>query len=118
MGSSSSKNWTFYDIDLIKKDLMNHFNTRIGERVMRPDFGCRIWDYMMEPLTAAMKDLVRNEAVRICEYDSRVSVSSVKVYSAGSGIRIELALQFNPFSTVDNLTVNFEALQDNRLGFK
>lgn len=117
-GSSSSKNWTFYDIDLIKKDLMNHFNTRVGERVMRPDFGCKIWDYMMEPLTSAMKDLVRNEAVRVCEYDSRVSVSSVKVYSAGSGIRIELTLTFNPFATVDSLIVNFEAPQDNRLGFK
>lgn len=38
-------------------------NTRIGERPMRPEFGCRIHDYMFESLNytvlSSMKDAVR-----------------------------------------------------------
>ena len=28
------------DMELVKRDLLNEFNTRKGERVMRPNFGC------------------------------------------------------------------------------
>ncbi len=117
-GSSASKNWTYYDIDLIKRDLMNHFNTRVGERVMRPNFGCKIWDYMMEPLTPGMSDLIKQEAIRICESDSSVSINDVKVYTAGAGIRVELTLLFQPFAVIDTFAVDFEARQDDELGFK
>ena len=41
--------YTLTDADLVKRDLLNHFYTRIGERVMRPTFGSVIWDYLMEP---------------------------------------------------------------------
>jgi len=32
------------DIDLVKRDLLNHFFTMKGERVMRPEFGSSIWE--------------------------------------------------------------------------
>ena len=35
-----------YDLDIIKQDLINHFYTRKGERVMNPDFGSIIWDLL------------------------------------------------------------------------
>ena len=117
-GVSLTKDWTFYDIELIKRDLMNHFNTRPGERVMRPDFGCRIWDYMMEPLTGGMRDLIVTEAIRICESDSRVSVNDVQVYTMGAGIRVEMTLSYDPFSVIETFFVDFDARQDAELGFQ
>ena len=39
------------DFNLVKRDLMNNLNVRKGERVMRPDFGCVIWDMLFEPFT-------------------------------------------------------------------
>ena len=118
VGESLTKNWTYFDIDLIKRDLMNHFNTRVGERVMRPDFGCKIWDYMMEQLTPGMKDLVVQEAMRVCESDSRVTVESVQVYSYDNGIRVELTLLYTPFSVIDTFYVDFDNRQDAELGFE
>ena len=37
------------DVDLVKRDLLNHFNTRRGERVMNPEFGTIIYDLLMDP---------------------------------------------------------------------
>lgn len=116
-GSTLTKNWTYYDIELVKIDLMNAFNTRVGERVMRPSYGCKIWDYLMEPLTPSIRDLIVQEATNICQADSRVNVNSVNVYTAGSGIRVEMTLIFNPFGVMDSFTVDFEARQDSELGF-
>lgn len=117
-GTTLSKDGTYYDIDIIKIDLMNHFNTRVGERVMRPDYGCRIWDYMMEPLTGGIRDLIVSEAVRVCESDSRVEVNDVKVFTMGSGIRVEITLNYIPFAVVDTFYVDFDARQDAELGFE
>jgi phage baseplate assembly protein W len=117
IGSTLTKNWTYYDIDLVKIDLLNAFNTRVGERVMRPSYGCKIWDYLMEPLTPSIVDLISQEATSICEADSRVNVNSVNVYQFGQGIRVELTLIFNPFGVIDTFTVDFESRQDSELGF-
>ena len=40
-----------YDFDLIKQDIINHFHTRKGERVMNPTFGTIIWDVIFDPFT-------------------------------------------------------------------
>ena len=44
-----------YDFELIKQNILNHFNTRKGQRVMNPTFGTIIWDTLMEPLTPAIR---------------------------------------------------------------
>jgi phage baseplate assembly protein W len=117
-GDSLTKNWTYYDIDLIKIDLMNHFNTRVGERVMRPDWGCKIWDYMMEPLNNAIRDLIVAEAIRVCESDSRVSVNDVQVFKLGAGLRVEITLNYDPFAVSETFFVDFDARQDAEFGFQ
>lgn len=110
-GATVSKQWTYHDIELIKRDLMNHFNTRVGERVMRPTWGCKIWDYLMEPLTPGIRDLIAGEAIRICENDSRVTVEDVQIISMASGVRVELTLRYKPFSVSETFYVDFEARQ-------
>ncbi len=53
-------------------------STAPGERVMRPDFGCRIWDQLFEPVNtdtmAAMEQAVI-EAIQM--WEPRVTVSTV-----------------------------------------
>jgi phage baseplate assembly protein W len=53
--------------------------TAPGERVMRPKFGCRIWDLLFEPITPNLLGLIA-EAVReaIGQWEPRVDVESVK----------------------------------------
>lgn len=52
--------------------------TAPGERVMRPQFGCRIWELMFEPVTPNLIGLI-SEAVReaIAQWEPRVEVEEV-----------------------------------------
>ena len=52
--------------------------TAPGERVMRPEFGCRIWDLLFEPVTANLLGLMA-QAVRdaLTQWEPRVIVETV-----------------------------------------
>lgn len=98
----------YYDIDLINVDLMASFQTRVGERVMRPDFGCHLWDYLMEPLTPGMRDTITSEAVRVCQLDSRLIVNDVQVTEIAGGFIVNITLTYLPWNVISTFTANFE----------
>lgn len=52
--------------------------TAPGERLMRPQFGCRIWDLLFEPVTANLLGLI-SQAVRdaLAQWEPRVVVEDV-----------------------------------------
>lgn len=52
--------------------------TAPGERLMRPQFGCRIWDLLFEPVTANLLGLV-DRAVRdaLAQWEPRIEVLDV-----------------------------------------
>jgi phage baseplate assembly protein W len=54
--------------------------TAPGERVMRPQFGCRIWDLLFEPINANTLGLMA-EAIRdtISQWEPRVDLEDVDV---------------------------------------
>jgi len=100
-----------YDLDLINRDLYNAFYTRVGERVMRPDFGCSIWDMLFEPLTPLLHDQIVAEVIRICQSDSRLNILDTQVYEYENGLRIEMSLQYLPWKVVASFTATFENRQ-------
>lgn len=53
--------------------------TAPGERLMRPQFGCRIWDLLFEPVTGNLLGLIA-EAVReaLAQWEPRIVVEDVK----------------------------------------
>lgn len=111
VGGDSSTNFKLYDVDLIRQDLMNHFNTRIGERVMRPEFGCRIWDYLMEPFTDLVKQQVTAEAIRVCNQDPRVEVVNATATRVGHMLQVDLELRYIPLKSQEQLSVSFDSRQ-------
>jgi phage baseplate assembly protein W len=54
--------------------------TAPGERVMRPEFGCRIWDLLFEPVNANTIGLMA-QAVReaLAQWEPRIEVTDVVV---------------------------------------
>jgi phage baseplate assembly protein W len=54
--------------------------TAPGERLMRPQFGCRIWDLLFEPINANTTGLMA-QAVResLAQWEPRVEVQDVDV---------------------------------------
>ena len=57
--------------------------TAPGERVMRPQFGCRIWDLLFEPINANTLGLMA-EAVRdtVSQWEPRVDLEDLEVEPA------------------------------------
>jgi phage baseplate assembly protein W len=53
--------------------------TAPGERLMRPQFGCRIWDLLFEPITPNLLGLIA-EAVRdaLAQWEPRIEVDDVQ----------------------------------------
>ncbi|MCK9497077.1 MAG: GPW/gp25 family protein [Dehalococcoidia bacterium] len=52
--------------------------TSPGERVMRPEFGCRAWDYLYEPMNPNTFGLIENAVEEaLMRWEPRVTVESV-----------------------------------------
>jgi phage baseplate assembly protein W len=101
-------NWTLYDKEIAKQDLLNHFYTRKGERVMMPDFGCVIWDKIMEPFTPGVRDMIVWDARNIVESDSRFNIIEINVTEYQYGIKIDMVLQYNPDQSVEQFVLDFD----------
>jgi phage baseplate assembly protein W len=106
--SDKTRQRTFYDLELCKRDLMNHFHTRPGERVMRPEWGCGIWDYLMEPLTEGIKDTITDMATAVVDADARCQTLSVDVVETRHGFTINISINFLPQAVVDSFAVDFD----------
>lgn len=107
--SSDSKNgYKSFDIDLVKRDILNHFYIRKGEKIQNPDFGTIIWDILFEPFTDEVKQLIAKDVEAIINYDPRISVNSVTIDSTEQGIRIEADITYLPFNIVEKMTFNFD----------
>lgn len=117
-GAERTREWASNDVELVKRDLMNHFMTSVGERVMRPEYGCKIWDYLHEPLTPVLREQIIEEAIRICKSDPRCEVSNVFLFDFDNGLRIELTLNFLGFAVMETFTVSFERREDERFAGK
>jgi phage baseplate assembly protein W len=102
-----------YDFALIKQNLINHFNTRQGERVMNPEFGCIIWDLLMEPMTDSVKKALANNIKTICTSDSRVYPTDITINEYEGGYLIELTLMLMRTDETATLKMKF----DQKLGF-
>jgi phage baseplate assembly protein W len=105
-----------YDIKLIERDLLNAFYTRVGERVMRPDWGCKIWDWLMDPMTPVLQTQIIDEVIRICNLDTRLSLLNTQVFTYLNGIRIEMTLEYYPYNVAQSFTVTFENRQATYFG--
>jgi len=81
-----------YDFSLIQQDILNHFNTRRGERVMNPTFGSIIWELMMEPLTDQVRQALINDVTNICKHDPRVIPTVINITEYPSGYLLDLTL--------------------------
>jgi phage baseplate assembly protein W len=94
-----------YDFDLIKQDILNHFNTRKGSRVMNPTFGTIVWDLIMEPLTENVRELLQQDIEAICSFDPRAYPIQIDIseYEQGYLVEITLAMRNTDESTTMKL---------------
>jgi phage baseplate assembly protein W len=101
-------NFKLYDIELVKRDLMNHFYIRKGEKLENPNFGTIIWDMLFENFTSEVRRLITEDVEQIINYDPRVKVNALTIDTTDQGIRIQADVVYLPFNINERMTFDFD----------
>jgi phage baseplate assembly protein W len=67
-------------VEDIESSMRMILTTAPGERLMRPEFGCRIWELLFEPINANTLGLM-GEAVResLARWEPRATVTDIRI---------------------------------------
>lgn len=96
------------DTDLIKRDLLNHFAIRKGEKLMNAEFGTSLRDLIMDPLTEETKAVIVQEVDAVIKNDPRVRSEGVTIDEYEGGLQIEMIIRYVITNQVENLRVKFD----------
>jgi hypothetical protein len=66
--------------DLVAQSILIILSTQPGERIMRPDFGCDLRQFLMEPNTVATRALIQREVQQaLTGWEPRIQLNAVDV---------------------------------------
>jgi len=100
-----------YDYELVRADLLNHFNIRKGEKLENPEVGTIIWDSIFEPNTQATSDAIIADVRSIIEQDPRVELESVDVDYFEHGLQVSMSVLYRQLNVQEQLSLNFDETQ-------
>lgn len=100
-----------YDIELVKQDLLNHFNILKGEKLENPDFGTNIWLYLMDPLDDETRNAVIEEVEAIVNYDPRVEMDSIEVNDYEQGLQVKVSVVYTGYGLGESMDLLFDSQQ-------
>lgn len=102
------ENVKVYDSALVKQDLINHFNTKKGERLMNPEFGTIIWDLLYDPLTETLRQDIEDDVRTIISSDPRIKPIAVEITEKDFGILLEVTMSYAESDQTDALILTFD----------
>lgn len=102
-----SPSYSLTDVELVKRDILNEFNTHRGERLMLPTYGTRIFEYVFNPLDELTRTDIRDDVELVLSHEPRVTVSDVEILETINTIEIRIELIFLPSMTTDQLLIEF-----------
>jgi phage baseplate assembly protein W len=108
------KKFRLTDFELVRRDLINHFHIRKGEKLMNPSFGTIIWNVLHEPLTDNLKSIITTDVKNIVSSDPRLAVDRVMITEYDQGLQIDLELRYVQTNQSSLLNLQFDN-QNNQL---
>ena len=99
------------DLELAKRDLLNHFHIRKGEKWTNPDFGSNLPYYVFQPLDDTTIEMIREEAYNVVTHDPRFELSvdnSVTVSKKDQTVTVAVELLYLPSTTATDLQIIFD----------
>ena len=96
------------DSELVKRDLLNAFAIRKGEKVGSPGYGSGVLDLVMEPLTEEVKNLLLEEVTATIAQDPRVSLQQLVIDEYSNGLQAQINLLYVQSNQSENLIINFD----------
>lgn len=95
----------------IDQSLAILFQTRPGERVMQPAYGCRLQEFVFEPMNASTKAAIEAAIRRaILFFEARISVERISVETADwldGKMQIQLTYRIKTTNTRHNVVFPF-----------
>lgn len=101
------KKFGMTDFELIQRDLLNAFSIRSGSVPGRPELGTEIWNFVFDPITTELRDMLEVEVRRIIDADTRLETDEVIVSTNHNVIIIEVSLIIKPQMDVEKLFLLF-----------
>lgn len=103
-------------VEMIEDGLVAVLSTAPGERVMRPTFGCEIWDMLFDPINASTLGRMA-EAVRqaVAMWEPRIELLDVTVdpdRASQGAVRIALTYRIKATNDLRNLVYPFYVLPE------
>jgi phage baseplate assembly protein W len=99
--------YSITDIDCVKQDLLNEFQTKVGERVMLPEYGSIIHELLFDPFDDLTKQAIIDDVERIVRSDPRVELENTNVKETDYGLQVELVLIYTPSHSAETLFIDF-----------
>jgi phage baseplate assembly protein W len=93
---------------LVRRDILNHFNVNQGEAVMRPNFGTTIKSIVFEPLTPETQELILEEIKRVVQSDPRVQMADMELQEFENGIQVAMTLDYLNTDLSEQLFIKFD----------
>lgn len=97
------------DIDAIKNSISNLFNTIPGQKLLSPNYGLSLMQYLFEPVTTNTANIIGETILNgITRFEPRVVVDKIKVSgnSDNNQYTITLIIRVPLLSSRDSLTLN------------
>lgn len=96
---------------LIEESVLMILGTAKGERVMRPEFGCGIWQLVFAPNNTATATLIDNYIKEaLLKWEPRIELTSVNVSSdskEGNRLNIDIGYRIKTTNAKKNLVYPF-----------
>lgn len=104
---SNSSNFLITDIELVKRDLLNHIFTEKGSRLMMPNWGTRIPALTFEQNDEYTRSIIEEDITAVIKADPRVKLVSLDITSLSSNNAIiaSVVLHYIEFNVTDNLNI-------------
>ncbi len=99
---------TSYTREIIRASILMIFNTRLGERVMTPEFGSRLYKLIFEPNDALLRQLASRYVIDdLKRWEPRVKVTSIRTASSEHELQIHIDYNIVSLSIEDAVTLVF-----------
>lgn len=99
------------DLELAKRDLMNHFMIRKGEKWTQPDFGSNLPYYVFQPIDDTTTEAINDEVYEIVSYDPRFELvdNEIAVIQDEHSVTVTINLLYVPTTTATELQLKFDS---------
>lgn len=95
-----------YDNELVKQSLTQILTTNRGERVMRPNFGCNLQQYVFENNNDLLGQLLRSEiSSAIGKWEPRAALDSVSFSRSDTTLTVTVLYTVVTTQTQDTIQV-------------